>query len=540
MINTKKMAALLAGTVFAGTLMPVINAEAAEQLEVLNGSINDAKAYTAGRYVYDGYKDDEMDSKIYFFNGVKDVEIEDASSMGTKYGMNYINFAEDDILFNLMTGQPEEDDEEAKREMLEAKFKSSVMKRADRYENTPYLVFQGKLAENIYSGIWYEYSVQSWPQGEEKGAGDISYTVYINDSGKYVDASEKLNLVYYDKEGNKISLDDYDDLEKNNLFIAAEKGLLIDKENIYRLIILVDPADNFKKTQYVQKVSMEQGDKEDGAYLPKKVTSFETYDFDALTFVEGMENGNTARMVGNSLYTIEPSDDSITMKKYNVKKIKDKDTVEGKTLDRRALELDDDFDDIDDEDMQAFDIDIYSNLWVLNKGKIQKAENGKLVTKYEVDRSMNKLSVFDDNNLIVWNTENEIYSVVAPKQEVVEEKPEEATENTETKKEEAVISSGWIRNTDGTWNFRNEEGKLVTGWLKDNNLWYYMDQKGIMQTGWVKDGTEWYYLNESGIMQTGWFKDINGKWYYLNSNGSMAYSTVIDGYTLGADGAWIN
>jgi lactocepin len=40
-------------------------------------------------------------------------------------------------------------------------------------------------------------------------------------------------------------------------------------------------------------------------------------------------------------------------------------------------------------------------------------------------------------------------------------------------------------------------------------------------------------------MNTGW-KLINGKWYYLNpKSGKMAYSTTIDGYKLGSDGAWI-
>lgn len=32
----------------------------------------------------------------------------------------------------------------------------------------------------------------------------------------------------------------------------------------------------------------------------------------------------------------------------------------------------------------------------------------------------------------------------------------------------------------------------------------------------------------------------NGTWYYLNTYGSMESNTVIDGYTLGSDGAWIN
>ena len=37
MINTKKTAVLLAGTVFAGAFMTGIKAEAAEKLEALNG-----------------------------------------------------------------------------------------------------------------------------------------------------------------------------------------------------------------------------------------------------------------------------------------------------------------------------------------------------------------------------------------------------------------------------------------------------------------------------------------------------------------------
>ena len=47
-----------------------------------------------------------------------------------------------------------------------------------------------------------------------------------------------------------------------------------------------------------------------------------------------------------------------------------------------------------------------------------------------------------------------------------------------------------------------------------------------------------------GKMSTGW-KYISGKWYYLNpeagaNNGKMLFNTVVDGYTLGADGAWDN
>ena len=48
----------------------------------------------------------------------------------------------------------------------------------------------------------------------------------------------------------------------------------------------------------------------------------------------------------------------------------------------------------------------------------------------------------------------------------------------------------------------------------------------------------WYYLNSNGSMATGW-KQVSGKWYYLNTDGSMAYSTVVSGYKLDANGVWI-
>jgi FOG: Glucan-binding domain (YG repeat) len=60
-----------------------------------------------------------------------------------------------------------------------------------------------------------------------------------------------------------------------------------------------------------------------------------------------------------------------------------------------------------------------------------------------------------------------------------------------------------------------------------------------MKTGWTQDSDgKWYYLNNSGAMQTGWIND-NGTWYYLSQSGAMLYNASVDGYTLGADGAWI-
>ena len=61
-----------------------------------------------------------------------------------------------------------------------------------------------------------------------------------------------------------------------------------------------------------------------------------------------------------------------------------------------------------------------------------------------------------------------------------------------------------------------------------------------MATGWIQIGGNWYYLNQLGAMMTGWLENSDGKWYYLNpESGVMISNTTIDGYVLGADGAWI-
>ncbi|MEH7333354.1 S8 family serine peptidase [Neobacillus drentensis] len=101
-----------------------------------------------------------------------------------------------------------------------------------------------------------------------------------------------------------------------------------------------------------------------------------------------------------------------------------------------------------------------------------------------------------------------------------------------------VKKTGWLLDG-GKWYYLDGSGAMKTGWVLDGGKWYYLDSHGAMQKGWLKVGGEWYHLSGSGAMETGW-KYINGKWYYFNlKSGKMAYSTTVDGYKLGKDGAWI-
>lgn len=97
-----------------------------------------------------------------------------------------------------------------------------------------------------------------------------------------------------------------------------------------------------------------------------------------------------------------------------------------------------------------------------------------------------------------------------------------------------IVKNSWIQSY-----YVNEYGNRVTDWFQINGGWYYFGTDGAKKIGWQQVRGLWYYLDGQGKMFTGWMKHTDGKYYYLNpADGSMARSTKIQGYTIGADGAW--
>ena len=81
-----------------------------------------------------------------------------------------------------------------------------------------------------------------------------------------------------------------------------------------------------------------------------------------------------------------------------------------------------------------------------------------------------------------------------------------------------------------------------TGWVAQGSNWYFVRPDGTCATGWVQSpySLKWYYMDTTtGVMKTGWVQVPNKKWYYFDESGAMLSNTWIDGYKLGADGAWI-
>ena len=107
--------------------------------------------------------------------------------------------------------------------------------------------------------------------------------------------------------------------------------------------------------------------------------------------------------------------------------------------------------------------------------------------------------------------------------------------------QDGALVSGWVRDG-GQWYYLDPSSKVMkTGWLADGGSWYYLTASGAMATGWVNDGGTWYYLNASGKMVTGWL-NVGGAWYYLSPSGAMLTGTqVINGrtYVFDANGVWV-
>lgn len=100
-----------------------------------------------------------------------------------------------------------------------------------------------------------------------------------------------------------------------------------------------------------------------------------------------------------------------------------------------------------------------------------------------------------------------------------------------------IMKTGWVNPSGDSWYYLSGNGEMLTGWIQpEPGNWYYTDGSGLMQRGWINVGDKWYYLGSDGKMRTGW-TIVGDVWYYLYNDGSMAVNTVIDGRTIGANGA---
>lgn len=74
---------------------------------------------------------------------------------------------------------------------------------------------------------------------------------------------------------------------------------------------------------------------------------------------------------------------------------------------------------------------------------------------------------------------------------------------------------------------------------KQNNVGYWYTEGNSWAVGWRNIEGCWYYFDANGYMKISSWVETDGKWYFVSDTGSMLRSTTVNGYVIGADGAWI-
>ncbi|KHD13824.1 N-acetylmuramoyl-L-alanine amidase family protein [Clostridium butyricum] len=581
--RTSKLTALL---VAAAAVTSIVPATAAERLGTKEGTITKAIAFD-GAYVYDGYRTDDDDAGLYFNNG-KDKMVDEDEDYSydelAKYGSKYALIQDDeDFLVDLSNGKILDDESVEDKETNTRTKLNTSLKKTDRYGKTDSSdITLERLNKGSFADVWYKYTATTGA-GAEYNEGKLYG--FTNESAKYVDATHTANMyVYSSVKGATVKVEEFNDEvdytvsgAKHKVEVQLENLTAIaqDSDYIYavaEVAVINDGVKDENNQYFVQKISKSQGDKKDGAYLPKSVTSYQLgagsfsadSDSDDLNTVYDLLVGaNKADVVtngvqvknGNLVITTIEDDKKVVVYTVKLKKTKLDAINNVDNVDTYIAISDSD----EDQDIitngktreLAVSIDAEGNTWALDKGAIYKFDGSKFKEMYTCDRSLTALDVYNDSNLIAWEEDGDVYTTVNEGKAVTDEEA-----GKEDDKTEEVVKSGWDKNADGTWSYYNNGAKatgwvqagawyylnangiMQTGWVNDNGTWYYCNASGAMQTGWLLDGSTWYYLQANGAMKTGWLND-NGTWYYLNANGSMAANTTVDGYKLGANGAWI-
>ena len=79
-------------------------------------------------------------------------------------------------------------------------------------------------------------------------------------------------------------------------------------------------------------------------------------------------------------------------------------------------------------------------------------------------------------------------------------------------------------------------------WVYENGQWVFYQDGRTVSNVWVADhNNDWYYAGANGVMLTNsWIaRDSSlSVWYYVGADGKMVTNTVVDGYTINANGEW--
>ena len=79
-------------------------------------------------------------------------------------------------------------------------------------------------------------------------------------------------------------------------------------------------------------------------------------------------------------------------------------------------------------------------------------------------------------------------------------------------------------------------------WVEESDGWTFYQNNVPVENIWVADhNNDWFYAGANGkMLVSSWIaRDASGEiWYYVDAEGKMVTNTVVDGYTIDANGEW--
>ena len=202
MLNKKtKLTALL---VAAASVVSTMPAMAATKLGTKDGTVEKGIAFKDGKYLFQGYKDDDDENGIYYNDGSKDKMLDDADEIDRKFDDKYVSALDGDDYYvvDMETGKITDDDTLEDLESEAQTKLSNKLDDTDRYNsikmdfesgNTGNYRFN-RINDNRFEEVWYSYAVTS---GSAANTSNFDYFGYTTQSGKYIDCSYDLNLYAY-------------------------------------------------------------------------------------------------------------------------------------------------------------------------------------------------------------------------------------------------------------------------------------------------------------------------------------------------------
>jgi glucan-binding YG repeat protein len=564
--RANKITSLLVAVAAVVSIIPTgVSAASLKEVKSQKGEIYNAIAYKDGGFYIGGKPYSKNEAAYYLVDGkyskLKDIDSEDDVEA---YGTKYVEVKNGEYYLDLSTGKVTDDKiKEKELDSVSVNLRSKVKSDNNgRYDDDDAKTVKDltKLPNNKFGEDWYSVGYKAKEIDQNVNGGANTFTVYTNNQGKYIDADYNLGKVKVKLSNGKSATventsDKYGEIRAS---VSDTKVIGQDTGNIYRLAKITVKAGTSGVTikeingveasteatsfaissdkesvsfDVIQVISKAQASKEvEGIKCAKSTATYVISDKDGKKIDLLSNDENSFTVVDGKLINYNISGDEVEAELINLKAKSSVYYVETGDNDHAKLQ----------DGQNSVDIDAEGNIWALSDSNIYKFDNNEDFEKiYSVDKEYNNLSVYDKDNIVVWNSDDNIYSIISKKAEVT---TDEATGNTNTTPVVApvttTVTTGWVKDSNGKWIYNNADGTRYKGWLDNNGAKYYLDADGIMVTGWKQLDNNWYFLDGSGAMKIGWIND-GGTWYYLNEAGVMLSNTVINGYKLGVNGAWI-